>query len=59
MLGLVQEETPMHLDTWSSRVHPDDIDACYADIQAHLEAELKRLMAKHNVPATDPDLAEN
>ena len=31
----------------------------YADIQAHLEAELKRLMAKHNVPATDPDLAEN
>jgi PAS domain S-box-containing protein len=37
MLGLPHETTAMVLDTWSSRVHPDDLDSCYRDIQAHLE----------------------
>jgi len=29
----------MTLDDWSSRVHPDDMDSCLADIKAHLEGK--------------------
>jgi PAS domain S-box-containing protein len=36
MLGLDHATTPMTLETWSSRVHPDDLDRCYVDIKAHL-----------------------
>ncbi|EDM81596.1 histidine kinase sensor protein [Plesiocystis pacifica SIR-1] len=39
MLGLDAEQTAMELGTWESRVHPDDIAQCYADIQAHLAGE--------------------
>ncbi len=31
----------------------------YAEVQAHLEAELVRLRKEFKVPATDPDLADN
>jgi PAS domain S-box-containing protein len=37
MLGLDHTQTPMELRTWSSRVHPEDISACYDDIRAHIE----------------------
>lgn len=36
MLGLKMSDLSMTLDDWSSRVHPDDMDSCLADIQAHL-----------------------
>ena len=37
MLGLDHNTVKMTLDTWSSRVHPDDIEQCFADITAHIE----------------------
>lgn len=39
MLGLRHEDVPMELSSWESRVHPDDIGACYADIQAYLRGD--------------------
>ena len=37
MLGHTLEEIPFTLEAWESRVHPDDLASCYADITAHLE----------------------
>lgn len=39
MLGLKMSDLSMTLDDWSSRVHPDDMDSCLADIEAHLEGK--------------------
>ncbi|MCA9634842.1 MAG: PAS domain-containing protein, partial [Myxococcales bacterium] len=37
MLGYRLDEIEFTLESWSSRVHPEDLDACLADIQAHVE----------------------
>ena len=45
MLGLDHEVTPMHLDTWRERVHPDDrpdYDKAKARLIADRRAEAKR-----------------
>ncbi|MCA9684919.1 MAG: PAS domain-containing protein, partial [Myxococcales bacterium] len=39
MLGLDVAEITMALSTWEERVHPDDIQQCYADIQAYLDGK--------------------
>lgn len=39
MLGLQKEETPQILDTWTLRVHPEDIKGAYDDINAYLNGE--------------------
>ncbi len=39
MIGLDPKTTPMQLDTWSSRVHPDDLAAAYRDVQAHVDGK--------------------
>jgi PAS domain S-box-containing protein len=39
MLGLVHTETPMKLETWKERVHPDDLNKCYEDISRYLRGE--------------------
>lgn len=39
MVGLREGEAPMDLSTWESRVHPDDLAKCYADIKAYLNGE--------------------
>lgn len=36
MLGLKFDEIEHDLSTWESRVHPDDLQSCYADITAHV-----------------------
>ncbi|QDU65197.1 hybrid sensor histidine kinase/response regulator [Engelhardtia mirabilis] len=46
MLGHDLSEIPFNLGSWQSRVHPDDLDACFADIQAHIE---ERTPAYENV----------
>ena len=53
MLGLVHAETPMHLGTWEARVHPDDIEQCYADIQAHLDGKTERYENVHRMKHAD------
>ena len=37
MLGHSLDEIDFSLESWSSRVHPDDLEPCLADIQAHIE----------------------
>lgn len=49
MLGLDHETTPMRLETWSSRAHPEDIAKCYADISAHLEGRTTRYENIHRM----------
>ncbi len=39
MLGYQLEEIEFTLDSWSSRVHPDDLAACYEDIEAHIRGD--------------------
>lgn len=39
MLGYKLEEIEFKLDTWSSKVHPEDIDDCFADIKKHMEGK--------------------
>jgi len=40
MLGHRLEEIPFTLESWESRVHPDDLEACFADITAHMEGKV-------------------
>jgi len=40
MLGYTLTEIEPTVDSWSSRVHPEDIDSCYADITAHIKGEV-------------------
>jgi len=40
MLGFSLDEIEPSLKSWESRVHPDDLQACYADIQAHIEGKV-------------------
>lgn len=49
MLGLVFTEAPAHLDTWKSRVHPDDLASCYRDIEAHLQGQTARYENVHRL----------
>ncbi len=37
MLGHDFSEIESNLSEWESRVHPDDLSGCYADIQAHID----------------------
>ncbi len=41
MLGWTLDELAQDLETWVSRVHPDDIKQCFSDIQAHIEGKLE------------------
>jgi len=49
MLGLDHASTPMVLSTWDSRVHPDDLAACYRDVQAHLAGHTPRYENVHRM----------
>ncbi len=40
MLGHDLAEIDQNLSSWESRVHPDDLDSCYADISAHVEGRV-------------------
>lgn len=53
MLGLRHDTTPMHLTTWSDRVHPDDLAGCYADVGAHLEGRTDRYENTHRMRHAD------
>ena len=53
MLGLDHAATPMELQTWSSRVHPDDLAGCYADIKLHLDGHVERYENIHRMRHAD------
>lgn len=39
MLGLKYDDLKQELSDWDTRVHPDDIEGCFADITAHIEGK--------------------
>ena len=39
MLGYSSDEVASSLQEWESRVHPDDLEACFKDIGAHISGE--------------------
>ncbi len=53
MLGVTLDDLTMTLDDWSSRVHPDDIDSCFADIQAHMEGKTDYYENLHRMKHAD------
>lgn len=40
MLGYDISEIEQNLESWQSKVHPEDIEQCFADITAHMEGKV-------------------
>ena len=53
MLGLDHDKIEMNLETWSSRVHPDDIDQCYKDIDDCLTGKVEQYQNIHRMRHAD------
>lgn len=53
MLGLNIDEITMELQTWESRVHPDDLEQCYADIKAYMNGETDSYENIHRMKHAD------
>lgn len=53
MLGLNVDEIAMELSTWESRVHPDDLANCYADIKAYMDGKTNRYENIHRMQHTN------
>jgi PAS domain S-box-containing protein len=53
MLGIDYETIKMDVSTWESRVHPDDLDKCYEDIQAYLNGESEYYHNIHRMKHSD------
>jgi PAS domain S-box-containing protein len=49
LIGLDHASTAMHLDTWKTRVHPDDLELVYREIQATLEGRTNRYEKVHRL----------
>jgi PAS domain S-box-containing protein len=56
MLGFAEHEITNTLDEWAKRVHPDDLQKCYADIQLHLDGETPFYSNIHRVICKDGSL---
>lgn len=53
MLGYEDAEITGNLAEWDSRVHPDDRDAAYADIQRHIDGLAPVYRNEHRVRCKD------
>lgn len=53
MLGHAPDEVGDTLDEWSSRVHPDDLDATMALVTAHLDGRTPDYVSEHRVRCKD------
>ncbi|AFZ47818.1 PAS/PAC sensor hybrid histidine kinase [Cyanobacterium stanieri PCC 7202] len=49
MLGFEDEEIGDRLEEWSDRVHPDDLDSCYRDIERYLRGETYIYQNEHRM----------
>lgn len=49
MLGYELDEIVPSVESWSSRVHPDDLAGCFADIQAHIEGDTEYYSNEHRM----------
>ncbi len=55
MLGYTVDEIEPHLDAWESRVHPADIEAVEAALQAHIDGETTYYDTEHRMQTADDD----
>lgn len=53
MLGLDVKKVEMTLETWESRVHPDDLEDCYADMKRYLDGEVDFYENVHRMKHAD------
>lgn len=53
MLGYTEDEVGNELSEWDKRVHPDDKEAVYADLNAHLEGKTPFYENEHRVLCKD------
>lgn len=53
MLGFEHAEIQARLEEWAKRVHPDDLDRVYADVQRCLRKEVAVYRNKHRVLCKD------
>lgn len=56
MLGYEDHEIPDHLDSWSSRVYPDDLQPAMESIRAYLEGETPLYATEHRMVHKDGSL---
>jgi|GEM_PF-2736977 len=49
MLGYEDSEISAHLEEWSKRVHPDDLDAAMRDVKKHLEGKSDYYINEHRL----------
>lgn len=49
MLGIPFDDLEMTLDTWKTRVHPDDLENCYKDITNYLEGKTDQYQNIHRM----------
>ncbi|WP_063634234.1 PAS domain-containing sensor histidine kinase [Azospirillum humicireducens] len=55
MLGFSPGEVPPQLDSWSSRVHPEDLPLARTALQAHLSGERPFYESEHRIRAKSGD----
>jgi len=53
MLGYGEDEIGTTLDEWSSRVHPDDLEQCYAALHRHFSGETPIYQDEHRMRCQD------
>jgi len=53
MLGHLEDEVGSGLNEWSDRVHPDDLERAYADVQAHMDGKSECYENIHRVRHKD------
>lgn len=53
MLGYADHEVGNDLDEWDSRVHPEDKEKCYADMQRHMNGQAAVYQNEHRVRCKD------
>ncbi len=53
MLGYEEHEITNHLDEWSKRVHPEDLDSAVQDVQNHLAQKTEFYINEHRVQCKD------
>ena len=53
MLGYGSDEIGSHLDEWTSRVHPDDLEKTMAEVQRHLRGETAFYQCEHRMRCKD------
>ena len=49
MLGYQLEEIPASLESWQSRVHPEDLQACFDDLGKHIRGEVEFYQNVHRM----------